>query len=130
MAAATNIVINDAVPAAHTFVPARKNGQIVEWEERTTSNTSQGFYTLSVSQTDSKTKSPVIRTKVSLAIPTEVLDSATGLYSYPSTARILVDVLLLKEASATLRADIAAYVKNLISHATIQALIADLDAPY
>jgi len=132
MAAASNIVINDGqgTPVAHTFTPARKDGFVVEWEERTTSHAASGFYTLSISQTSPKSSSPVIRTKVNLAVPIEVLDSVTGVYSYPNTARLIVEVLEPVGLTAAQRADIYAYTKNLLAHATLQAAIKDLDAPF
>jgi hypothetical protein len=132
MAAASSITINDGqtTPVAHTFVPARKNGQVVEYEERVTAANPAGFFTLAISQGDSKSASPVIRTRISVAVPVEVLDSSTGLYSYPYTSRISIDVLLPKNATAAIRADVAAYAKNLLAHATIVSLLKDLDAPY
>jgi hypothetical protein len=132
MAAAANIVINDgaSTPVAHTFVPARKNGQVVEYEERSTAFNPQGFYTLAISQSDSKGASPVIRTKVTLAVPVQVLDSSTGLYTYPAVSRISLEVLLPKSATSTVRSDISAYLQNLCAHATIVDLVKDLNAPF
>jgi hypothetical protein len=132
MAAASNIVVSDgqSTPVAHTFSPARKDGGLVIYEERTTANTPKGFYTLGLSQTSPKASNSVIRTKLSLEVPIEVLDSTTGLYSYPSSMRFSIDVLMPKTVTADQRNDIAAYLKNICAHATIDAMIADLDAPY
>lgn len=132
MAAASNIVINDGqgTPVAHTFVPARKDGSVVEYEERVTPHTASGFYSISISQSSPKSSSPVVRTKVTMAVPIEVFDSDTGVYSYPNTARLICEVLLPVVMTAAQRADLYAYTKNLLAHATLQSCIKDLDAPF
>jgi len=132
VAAAANIVINDGQgsPAAHTFVPARKDGMKVDYDERTTPHTPAGFYTIAISSTAPQSKSPVVRCKISLAMPLESYDSVTGLYSYPTTARFNIDVLVPTSATSAQRADVYAYLKNLMAHATVQSLIKDLDAPF
>jgi hypothetical protein len=132
MAAATDIVVDDAqsTPVAHTFSPARKDGGLVVYEERTTANSPRGFYTLGISQTSPKAANTVIRTKLTFEVPIEVHDTNLDVYTYPSSMRFNVDVLMPKDISTADRANMAAYVKNVISHATIQALIANLDAPY
>lgn len=132
MAAASDIVVNDgqSTPVAHTFSPARKDGGLVIYEERTTANSPRGFYTLGVSQTSPKAANAVIRTKLSFEVPIEVHDTNLDVYTYPSSMRFNIDVLMPKDISTDDRADMAAYIKNILTHATIQALIANLDAPY
>lgn len=131
MAAASNIVINDGqgTPVAHTFVPARKTGTKVDWEERVTPHTASGFYTISTSA-NAPSSGQVVRNKITLAVPLEVYDSVTATYTYPLTARASIDVLVPVGATSAQRADIYAYVKNLLAHATIQAMIKDLDVPF
>jgi hypothetical protein len=132
MAAAANIVVDDGAgtPVAHTFSPARKDGGVVVYEERTTANTPSGFYTFAISQTSAKTSKSVVRSKLTLEVPIEVLDSTTGLYSYPSSMRFIVEVMVPKDATAEQRENVAAYLKNFVAHATIQSCLADLDAPF
>jgi hypothetical protein len=72
----------------------------------------------------------VVRSKLTLEVPIEVLDSTTGLYSYPSSMRFIVEVMVPKDAAAEQRDNIAAYLKNFVAHATIQSCLADLDAPF
>lgn len=128
MAAASTITINDGTPTAHNFVPARKSGDKVVWEERTTASTPRGFYTITINQ--SKTNGPVIRSKISLAMPVEVQDTDTGLYSYADVCRFNIDVLIPVNSTATVRADTYAYLKNLMADSVIDSLIADIDPPY
>jgi hypothetical protein len=128
MAAATTITVNDSSAVAHNFQPSKKNGDLVQYSEKTTSHTASGFYDMRISQVmDSPA---VVRSKISLLIPLEVLDSATGLYSYPSSMRFTCEVLLPKAATATQRNDMAFYLKNIMSHSVVQDLLHNLDAPF
>lgn len=130
MAAAANIVIADGSSANHTFAPARKTGMLVEYEERTTPHTPDGFYTIGISQTAPNSSSPIIKTRITISLPVEVYDSTTATYSYANTSRVNIDVLMPKTLSSGNRADLYAYAKNLLANAVISGLISSLDAPY
>jgi hypothetical protein len=132
MAAAADLVIYDgqATPVAHTFKPARKTGEVIVWEERTSGNTPAGFFTFALSQNSPKAAKTVIKTKLMLEIPVEVLDSDTSQYSYPTSARFAFTVMVPKDASQSVRDDIAAYAKNFLADAVIQAVLSDMDVPY
>jgi hypothetical protein len=131
MSAATNIVINDgqSTPVSHTFVPARKAGDVVFWEERNTAHTAGGFYSISIGA-NSPTSRQVVRAKINLSVPFEVVNVDTGSYSYPSIGRANMDILVPVSATAAERADLYAYLKNLVSHAVIDNLVNDLDTPF
>lgn len=132
MAAAVDLVLNDGqgTPVAHTFSPARKDGVLVEYEERLTAHTPSGFFTIGISQSSLKKNSSVIRMKVSLALPIEVFDTSTSAYSYPNVCRFNIDVLIPTTATSSVRNDVAAYAKNLLAHTVIQNMIKNLDAPF
>lgn len=131
MAAATDIVLNDgqSTPAAHTFSPARKSGDRVVWEERSTASTASGFYLLTT-KANPPSSASVIRNKITLAIPLEIYDSVSQTYSYPDIARLSADILIPVNATSADRKNMAAYVKNLFAHATIVSMLEDLDVPY
>jgi len=132
MAAASTLVIYDgqSTPVAHNFVPARKDGSIVVWEERTTANTPAGFFTFAFSQTAPKDSKTVIKSKATLEVPVEVLDTDTGQYSYLTSARFVLTVMLPKDATQAVRDDLGAYVKNFLANAVIQSALTDLDVPF
>jgi predicted carbohydrate-binding protein with CBM5 and CBM33 domain len=132
MAAAANIVIEDgqSTPVEHTFVPTRKEGDIVVYQERTTAATAAGFYSLSISQSKVSGNSSVVRQKIKVEVPIEVLDTVTGLYSYPSSYRFDINVILPKDLPVASRENAAAYLKNLAAHSVVTALIENLDAPF
>jgi hypothetical protein len=132
MAAATDLVINDgqATPVAHTFKPARKTGEVITWEERTTGNTPAGFYTFAFSQNSPKTAKTVIKTKMTLEVPIEVLDADTAQYSYPTSARFTFTIMVPVDASLAVRNDIAAYAKNFLANAVMQTALSTMDVPY
>jgi len=129
MAAASNIVIADYSAVNHTFVPSRKDGDVVTFLEKTTPQTALGFYSITTAQSASKS-SVVTRSKIVLSVPLEVLDTVTGTYSYPYTGRMIVDFLVPIYATSAQRADLYAYGKNLLAHATIQSMIKDQDSPF
>jgi len=132
MAAATDVVLADGqgTPANHTFSPARKNGPMVEWEERVTNHLPNGFYTLAISTTSTKSKSPVVRGKVSVSVPLENLNADTGNYEYSSVNRFSIDILIAKDSTQAERNDLAAYLKNLCAHTVIQNFVKNLDSPF
>jgi len=132
MAAATTITVNDGqgTPAAHSFIPVRKNGSLVEWEERSTPHTPAGYYILGISGGDTRGSSQIIRSKVSLSVPLEVLDTSTSTYLYSNTARFILDILMPKAMTAAQRADLAAYLKNITANAVVTNLVSNLDAPF
>jgi hypothetical protein len=132
MAAATTVSINDgqATPVAHSFVPARKNGNIVTWEERTTAHTPLGFFTISMSQSPATASSPVQRSKVQLVVPLESQDADTGIYSYDKVMRANIEVILPTTAVDAERDDMSAYVRNLAAHAVFRSMLEDSDPAY
>jgi hypothetical protein len=132
MAAASSFSVDDgqSTPVSHLFAPARKDGLLVVFEERTTANNPLGFYSFATSQTSPKSSSAVIRTKLTLEVPLSVLDSSTGLYSYPSSNRWVVEGMIAKNATLAQRKDLYAYLKNIVSLTMVKSLFEDLDAIY
>jgi len=132
MAAATTITIADgqSTPQDHDFVPARKNGNSVVWEERSTAHTPLGFYTIAMSQGPATSTSPVTRAKVSLVVPLEAQDSVTGIYSYEKVMRANVEVIIPTTAVSLDRDNVSAYLRNLLNDATFRSMVEDNDPPF
>jgi hypothetical protein len=132
MAAASTIVLYDgqATPVAHNFVPARKNGNVVVWEERSTAHTPLGFYSLSMSQSPALSTSPVQRSKSNIVVPLEYLDDTTGRYSYDKVMRANVEVILPTTAVTSERQNLSAYLFNLCAHAVFRAMLEESDPSY
>lgn len=132
MAAASDITIYDGqpTPVLRTFTPARKSGDVVFWEERTTASTPLGFARIGIGQSKAKATSPVIRTKCTLVWPYEVLDSDTGVYSYKDVYGFKGEFIVPVAAVYQQRDDAFSATINLFAHAVLRAAVADVDPPY
>jgi hypothetical protein len=132
MAAATSIALDDgqSTPVSHTFVPARKNGVIVYWEERTTAHTPLGFYIMSMGQGPASSTSPVQRGKFSLLVPIETYDSVTGAYSYEKVMRANVECIIPTTASAADRENLSAFLRNGVAETTFRSMVEGSNPPY
>lgn len=127
MPTAANILLNDSVPAAHTFEPLSITPERSVLVDRD-STTSAGFKTLQAGLSPARPSRPTNRVNIRLSMPTEqTVDSVT---TVAYTARLNVDCVLPEEMTATERADFAAFVKNALADTVINGYIEDLDPMY
>lgn len=135
MAAIVPIVINDSVPAAHTFSPARQSGDLVEWHDRV-AGVVAGFNKISCSTRFAATRNAGQKITLKVMCPTLAVTAPTsgsGIQPNPVAAYTTwatVEFLLPEAAGLLQRKDILAYVKNLLANAQVTAMVENLDAPY
>lgn len=143
MPALAAITVNDgkATPVAHTFTPSGpdKNGVNMLYDR--SGGIAIGFPMLSTtlrsplpaSNNGSSTNARVYRATVKFIVPTlEVTSPATGSGIQPAPTKAFDTVVtmefVLPERSTTAdRADILAYAKNALGHATVVTLVRDLE---
>lgn len=120
MPAFNNIVLADGqtTPANHTFVPVSLNENLAVWYDRALSvQASQPFMTAKL--TAAKGQSGVSRVNVGIAVP--LYDDVNG--KLINTVRGSLELLIPGSSTQSQRDNIAAYVKNLAAHATVQSMI-------
>lgn len=127
MPTAADIVLNDSVPAAHTFEPQRISADRAILADRD-STTSAGFKVLNVGLSSARPGRPTDRVNFRLSMPIEqTIDSVT---SVAYTARATLDVVLPEQMTALQRADFGALIENALANTVIQGYIVDLDPMY
>lgn len=137
MSAVAPIVINDgaATPVAHTFNPARQSGDMFEWADRS-NGVAAGFNKISVLTRFGSTSNAGQRITLKVTAPTLAVTapaSGSGVQPNPVAAYVClatIEFLLPNAAGASARADILAYVKNLMGTAFVANMVQNLDAPY
>lgn len=138
MAAISSITLNDgqATPVAHTFAPLAITGPLAEWVDRS-GGIALGYPTVSVNlRRPLKNGARVYRATVKVVIPVLEVTSpstSTGIQPAPTKAFDMMfngDFLLPERSMKVQRADLIAYVKNLMAHAMIKLLVEDLETVY
>lgn len=124
---AANILLNDSVPAAHTFEPVSilpERSLLVDRD----STTSAGQKTLQAGLSIARSNRPTNRVNIRLSMPTETTVDSVTTVAY--TARFNADVVLPEQMTATERADFAAFIKNAFADSVIAGYIEDLAPMY
>lgn len=138
MPAFGNIVINDGAttPVAHTFAPRTIDAKGVAFHDDRAGGVSIGYPTISISSVAPTATSKMYKVRAKVTLP--VLENVTGSTSsgftpaptlaYTLTANL--EFITPARCSQQNRKDLLAFVKNLLSHATMTSVVADNDAIY
>jgi len=138
MAAIASVTLNDgqATPVAHTFSPGSIKGDVAQWFDRS-GGIAVGYPILSVSIRAPLAKGArVYKATVKISVPTlEVTSPSTGTGIQPAPIKgydcvFIGDFLLPERSTKPNRADVLAYAKNALAHATVKAAIEDLENVY
>lgn len=137
MAAVAPIVINDgaATPVAHTFNPSRQSGDLFEFTDRV-SGVAAGFNKISVLTRYGAASNAGQRVTMKVTVPTLAVtapSSGTGVQPNPTaayTGLATIEFLIPNASDAVARANLLAYVKNLMATSFVANMIQNLDAPY
>lgn len=138
MAAISSIVLNDGqgTPVAHTFSPASIKGDVAQWYDRVT-GIAVGYPAMSMSLRNPLAKGArVYKATIRIARPTlEVTSPNTGTGIQPAPTKaydcmFIGDFLLPERSLKADRADLFAYVKNVMANATLKTLVEDLENVY
>lgn len=132
-----NIVINDgqATPVAHTFGPVNLVGNAANFADRS-GGISVGYPTILISHSVPSKTSRLYKVRLKLVVPTlETISNSTmsGIAPAPTKAYdSTVDMMFFMPERSALadRKNILAYAKNLLSHATVIAVIENNENVY
>jgi len=127
MPSATTISVNDSSAVAHVFRPISKAGMKVSFVNED-SNTAAGNWSCNVDYSLASNGRKTDRFTFNLAMPTEQL--VDGEYEVSDIGRVTVSAVIPTGFTAAQRADLAALLKNFLSNATIEGVIADRDPIY
>lgn len=129
MPAISNIVLADATPANHTFVPVSSTPDQAVWLDRD-GTTAAGSKELVAVYSRANGARKTDRVKIRLNVPYEATSTDTGKTYVAYTARFSCDVVLPDEMSATERGHVAALIKNALADTVLNGYISDLDPAY
>lgn len=127
MPALNAIVLADgqSTPASHTFTPASlQENRAVYYDRALSTQAEQPYLTLQFVQ--GRKTSDVSRVKGSLTVP--LYDTVNG--RLVNTVPASFEVIIPGTSTQAQRDNIAAYLKNLVAHATVQAMIKSPEGVY
>lgn len=136
MAAVANIVLADGqtTPANHTFTPTQVSADLVTYHDKA-SGIAAGYPRVTLGRRLATKDNANVKTssRVYLPVLETAATSASGFTPGPTVAYGLagnVDVTIPDRATAAERADLYAYLKNLVAHAVFGSAVKDMDFPY
>lgn len=129
MPQSATITIADAVPVSRNYVPINISGLVAQHADTATSSTPAGQSTFTM-KLKPATNTTARRVHVDFALPVEYTDSATGNVLTKDVFRFSGEWVVPPTATATMRSNFEALVRNLIGHATVKGYIKDGDPEY
>lgn len=127
MPTAADIVLNDSVPAAHTFEPQSITPESSILVDRD-SVTPAGFKSLHLGLSPARPGRPTTRSKVRVNMPIETTENGVTTVAY--TLRHDGNTVIPEQATAQQRADFAALVENAYANSVIKGYVTDHDPVY
>lgn len=124
MAAIANVVLSDATPVAHTFVPKEASPQRSRWTEDAAADQMFLRPSLVALHRDAKAKGEVARSELRLSFPLYTVDG-DGLIINRGTSRIIIQFIKPSEMTATEKADQLAMARDLIDEQLAQDYMDD-----
>lgn len=144
MAVRANIVINDSVPAAHTFKPSQDNIKGVAYFYDKAVGIAAGYGVVSLklvepppllSKSLASMGNRVYKIEIRIMIPTleTVSNNSAGYVPAPRPAYVLqtkIEAWIPERANLLERSNLLAYAKNLMANAAVTSLFVDLEGVY
>jgi hypothetical protein len=129
MPAIGNIVVNDAetTPVAHTFAPVTTDGSLAKLANRT-ATTPSGFETMKVEVRPPNGNGGAHRVILGMGDPTEV--TVDGVVSIDRVNSFEFTFNLSQKSTAQERKNILKMASNLLNHATIVAVVENVEPIY
>lgn len=121
MPAISNIVVADATPTNHTFLPQQASIALSTWMEGAAA-TYEGNSRVAMTMSPPSKARATTREKISLAVPFE--RTVNGVVVVPDIMLFNTDVVIPSALSAAESLKGYTMWKNLVAHAVVQALIA------
>lgn len=127
MPAIANIVVNDAVPAAHTFAPVTTDGGLARLANRN-STTPQGFETMVVEVKAPTNSQGAHRVRIGIGDPVEVTVSGVTSVDHLSSAEVTFNIS--QKATLQERKDLLKLMANTLANASIVTVIENIEPIY
>jgi len=126
MAEAANIVLNDSVPTARTFVPSYAVGLVRFFKYAVTGEITALHPKLSLGL---RTPKPGLAQKVTMKV-TMPYEVTIGTETSVSKIEYIIDVVIPEDAPTLAKADALAFAKNALSNAIVVDLLDNGNFPY
>jgi hypothetical protein len=127
MPAIGNIVINDAVPAAHTFAVLTTSGSAAQWKDRASAS-ALGFRTLTHEVRPPKSTANAHRVILTVTVPVE--ETVGGIVQVTRYSSATVTLNLASASTLQERKDLLAYVSNSLANANVKLSVENLEPFY
>lgn len=127
MPAIGNIVVNDAVPAAHTFAPVTTDGALARLANRS-ATTPQGFETMIVEVKPPANSQGAHRVRIGIGDPVEVTVSGVVSVDHLSSAEVVFNIS--QKATLQERKDLLKLMANTLANATIVTVVENVEPIY
>lgn len=127
MPAIANIVVADATPANHTFVPQQAAMALSTWME-TAAATYEGNARIAVTMSPPSKARATTRERLTLAVPFE--RTVESVVTVPDTIIFTLDAVIPSACSAAEALKAYTMLKNLVAHSVVQAYIASREPVY
>lgn len=136
MATLASIVINDglATPVAHTFAPALRSGNLIEWQDRSP-GVFAGFNRITLETKPIVRSNGMFRATLKVVAPKLAVTSpqgGTGVQPNPTAAyhtEAILQFIIPAASDKDARANALAYLKNLLSNQQIVDTVVDMNPP-
>jgi len=130
----STLSLNDAVPAAHSFEPTMIGKDLVSYHDKS-SGVFAGYpsITLGHRMPTASNRNYKVTLRVRVPVLETAATAASGFTPGPTVAYSLncnVDFIVPDRSTAAERADLVAYVSNLLAHSVVSSSVEDMDNPY
>lgn len=122
MSSATNITLVDSVAVSRVFKPQGRVGKVFEYRDTATSQTPAGQAILQLELVQA-TSQRSRRVRGTLAVPSEYMDTTTGLILVKDTDRLEFVYVVAPNATALRAANIEALGRALVSNITVKQMV-------
>lgn len=136
MSQLANIVINDglATPGSHTFAPALRAGNLIEWQDRAP-GVFAGFNRITLDTKPITGRNGMYRATLKVVAPTLAVTSpqgGTGVQPNPTAAyhtEAILQFIIPSASDRNARANALAYIRNVLSNEQIVDTVVDMNPP-
>lgn len=123
-----NIVLSDATPSDHTFVPIQANPSLSVWSESAAND--RPYLRPTVSFTFREAKSQEQVTKVTRRLNVPLFDTVEGVIVPRGTARVVTEYVLPSDMTSTEKSNLLAMSRDLDGEALTESYVVDGDPAF
>lgn len=125
MAAIAPLVLKDGAAVNHTFTPVEVSAGVAKYQD-VSSGIAISFPTVTTSLRLPSKKAPSAKAVMRITVPVTHIMAPSVVPTKDFDMLANIDVIMPEKATPAQRADLAAYVSNLLASAPVQSMLKDL----